>query len=93
MKAINDGGLIDTPYPVTDTLFFKLQGDSESIQLTSRVIQKIVRDHGSSNFAFAPTDEAADEMWQNRKYALVSTLAAWPDHRCWTTDVWYRPSL
>jgi len=89
MKHINEGGLVDDPYPVADTLFFKLQGDSEIIRLTAQTIDKIVGAHGGRGFAFAPTDEAAEDMWQTRKNALASTLAAWPDHRCWSTDVWY----
>ena len=41
-----------------------------------------------SRFEFAKTDEEADTLWQNRKYALISTLGAHPGSRCWTTDVW-----
>ncbi len=89
MDAINKAGLIDHPYPVKDTLFFKIQGDSGCITSTSKAIQSIVKKHGSKNFKFASTDEEADDLWQNRKYALMSSLAAYPDTRCWTTDVWY----
>ncbi|KAG6891325.1 hypothetical protein C0992_008779 [Termitomyces sp. T32_za158] len=87
MKAINNAGLIKEPYPVEDTLFFKIQGDPSSIQNTSNVVQSIVKKHGSSRFEFASTEEEAEDMWQNRKYALMSTLAAYPGTRCWTTDV------
>src|SRR4051794_37564357 len=89
MKAINDGGFVDTPYPIEDSLFFKIQGDSDVIQLTSQAIRQIVRAHGSSNFEFAATVQAAEEMWRNRKYALHSALAAMPGYRYWVTDVWY----
>jgi D-lactate dehydrogenase (cytochrome) len=87
MRSINEGGLVDAPYPVHDTLFFKIQGDAESIQSTSEIIQAIVRRHHSSRFEFAASDLEAEELWQNRKYALSSTLAAAPGYRCWTTDV------
>ncbi|KAG6886028.1 hypothetical protein C0993_005212 [Termitomyces sp. T159_Od127] len=87
MKAINDAGFIKQPYPVEDTLFFKIQGDPSSIQNTSNVVQSIVKRHCSSRFEFASTEEEAEDMWQNRKYALMSTLAAYPGTRCWTTDV------
>ncbi|CAK5264311.1 unnamed protein product [Mycena citricolor] len=87
MDAINKGGLVDKPYPVTDTLFLKLQGDDAAIKLTSKTIQAIVKKHGSSKFEFAATDAEADSLWQNRKYALMSTLAAYPGSKCWTTDV------
>ncbi|KAJ7221731.1 D-lactate dehydrogenase cytochrome oxidoreductase [Mycena pura] len=87
MEAINNGGLIDRPYPVQDTLFFKLQGDDAAIKLTSKTIEALVKKHGSSKFEFAATDEEAENLWQNRKYALMSTMAAYPDAKCWTTDV------
>jgi D-lactate dehydrogenase (cytochrome) len=88
MDAINNAGLVDTPYPVQDTLFFKIQGDQTSIKKTSEVIQSIVKRHGSMQFKFAATDQEAEDLWQNRKYALSSSLAANPGLHCWTTDVW-----
>lgn len=88
MDAINNAGLVDTAYPVQDTLFFKVQGDQTSIQKTSEVIQSIVKRHGSMQFKFAATDQEAEDLWQNRKYALMSSLAANPGLHCWTTDVW-----
>ncbi|KAF7353665.1 D-lactate dehydrogenase [cytochrome], mitochondrial [Mycena venus] len=87
MDAINKGGVVDRPYPVKDTLFFKIQGDDAAIKLTSKTIQALVKKHGSSKFEFASTDEEAETLWQNRKYALMSTMAAHPESRCWTTDV------
>lgn len=89
MSAINVAGLVDKPYPVKDTLFFKIQGDASSIAQASKTVGVIVNSHGSLCFHFAATDKEADELWQNRKYALMSTLAAHPGSRCWTTDVWY----
>lgn len=89
MSAINEAGLVSKAYPVKDTLFFKLQGDDYSVGHTADVIRKIVEKHGSLNFEFASTDEEAEELWQNRKYALMSSLAAHPGRRCWTTDVWF----
>lgn len=88
MKAINKAGLVDHPYPTKDTLFFKIQGDPISIQNTYEAVQKSVLKHGSTQFEFAATEEEAQDLWQNRKYALSSTLAANPGARCWTTDVW-----
>ncbi|KAG6379222.1 D-lactate dehydrogenase cytochrome oxidoreductase [Boletus reticuloceps] len=87
MSAINTAGIVEKPYPVQDTLFFKLQGSPESIAETSRVVQQIVRSHGSTRFEFAATDEEAENLWENRKYALMSTLASNPGMKCWTTDV------
>lgn len=88
MAAINKAGLVDHPYPVKDTLFFKIQGAAEAIKLTSDVVQEITKRHGSDRFEFAATDEEAADLWQNRKYALMSSMAALPGSRCWTTDVW-----
>ncbi|KAF8163177.1 FAD-linked oxidase-like protein [Crassisporium funariophilum] len=87
MNAINLAGIVDKPYPVQDTLFFKIQGDTASIKRASEVVQSIVKKHGSLRFKFASTNEEAEELWQNRKYALMSSLAANPGLSCWTTDV------
>ncbi|KAL4261879.1 D-lactate dehydrogenase (cytochrome) [Pleurotus pulmonarius] len=87
MMAINNAGLVDHPYPVQDSLFFKIQGDDPAVRLTSKIVQSIVKKHGGSRFEFAATDQEAEDLWENRKYALTSTLAAHPGSRCWTTDV------
>lgn len=87
MAAINTAGVVDAPYPVQDTLFFKIQGSPESIRDTSNVVQEIVQRHGSTRFEFAATEEEAGEMWENRKYAFFSTLATHPGSKVWTTDV------
>ncbi|KAF8894489.1 FAD-linked oxidase-like protein [Infundibulicybe gibba] len=87
MSAINRAGLVDQTYPVRDTLFFKLQGDAAAIQSTFDVVKKIIQQHGSRHFEFASTDQEAEDMWENRKYALMSTISAHPGSRCWTTDV------
>ena len=39
-------------------------------------------------FKFADTDREAEDLWQNYKYPLMSSLAANPGLHCWTTDVW-----
>ncbi|KAF8120937.1 FAD-linked oxidase-like protein [Boletus edulis] len=88
MSAINTAGIVEKPYPVQDTLFFKLQGSPESIAETSQVVQQIVRSNGGTRFEFAATDEEAEDLWENRKYALTSTLASNPGMKCWTTDTW-----
>lgn len=88
MAAINAAGLCEKRYPAEDTLFFKIQGDDTIVKATSQIIQDIVKKYGSLHFQFASTDEEAKELWQNRKYALMSSLAVNPGLRCWTTDVW-----
>ncbi|TEB35931.1 D-lactate dehydrogenase cytochrome oxidoreductase [Coprinellus micaceus] len=87
MHAINDAGFVDHPYPVSDTLFFKIQGDTTMVKETAKTVKDLSKKHGSTSFAFAASDAEADEMWTNRKYALMSTVAANPGYKCWTTDV------
>ncbi|KAJ3981811.1 D-lactate dehydrogenase cytochrome oxidoreductase [Lentinula detonsa] len=87
MDAINIAGVTTKPLPVRDTLFFKIQGDDPAIKLAAKTVQIIVKKHGSDRFEFASTDQEAEDLWQNRKYALTSTMGAHPGTRCWTTDV------
>ena len=89
MAAINNAGLVSKTYAVRDTLFFKLQGTPSAIKETATAVKAIVKKHGSSQFQFAATDEEANELWENRKYALMSTITAGGEGaRVWTTDVW-----
>jgi len=88
MGAINSAGLVDKPYPVEDSLFFKIQGAPEVITLASKEIQRISKKHGGKRFQSAATDAEAAEIWENRKYALISTKACDPDRKCYITDVW-----
>lgn len=90
MGAINDAGLVSKTYPVRDTLFFKLQGTPAALNETAGAVQAIVKRHGSQHFQFASTDQEAAELWENRKYALMSTITSGGEGaRVWTTDVWY----
>ena len=90
MAAINGAGLVSKSYPVQDTLFFKLQGTPAAIKETAAAVQKITKKHGSSQFQYASTDQEANELWENRKYALMSTITSGGEGaRVWTTDVWY----
>lgn len=75
MQAINTAGSTTTkPLPIRDTLFFKIQGDDASIKLAAKSVQTIVKKYGSDKFEFASTDQEAENLWQNRKYALTSTM-------------------
>lgn len=89
MAAINNAGLVSKAYPVSDTLFFKLQGTPGAIKDTAAAVQQITKKYGSKTFQFASTDQEAAELWENRKYALMSTITAGGEGaRVWTTDVW-----
>ncbi|KAL4253874.1 D-lactate dehydrogenase (cytochrome) [Abortiporus biennis] len=88
MAAINSAGLVTSPYPVSDSLFFKIQGTDASIKTTANTVKAVVKKHGSSKFEFAGSADEAAEMWENRKYALMSTKESGPEGtRVWTTDV------
>lgn len=93
MDAINKAGTTKKPYPIQDTLFFKIQGAPEVISRAAEVLGNIVKKHASSRFEFASTEEQAKEMWENRKMALFSSLQLEPGLRCWTTDVWFASLL
>lgn len=89
MEAINAAGLVSHPYPVSDSLFLKLQGTEASIKQTAETVQGIFKRHKSTQFNFAATEEEAAELWENRKYALMSSITAGGEGaRVWTTDVW-----
>lgn len=90
MQAINDAGFVEHAYPVKDTLFFKIQGTADLTKQVAGTIDTIVKKHQGHNFhnfQAAKSEAEAEEIWHNRKYALMSTIAANPGHRCWTTDV------
>jgi len=92
MAAINAAGEVSRKLPISDTLFFKIQGDEAAIGATARAVQETVARHGSTRFEFAQTDQEASELWESRKYALISTIGSVPGARCWTTDVCVPPS-
>jgi len=92
MNAINKAGTTQKPYPTQDSLFFKIQGAPEVISKAAEVLEEIVKQHSSSRFEFASTEEHAREMWENRKMALFSSMQLEPGLRCWTTDVWFVPA-
>lgn len=93
MKTINDAGTLDREYPVHDSLFFKIQGNDETVKAAAKVIKDIVKRHSSSNFQFATSDAEAEAIWDARKYALMSAIASAEGSRAWTTDVWYAISM
>ncbi|KAH8117132.1 D-lactate dehydrogenase cytochrome oxidoreductase [Phellopilus nigrolimitatus] len=87
ISTINTSGTVDRTYPVYDSLFFKIQGSNDAIKATAKLVQAIVKRHGSSMFQYAATDDEAAALWEARKYALMSVIASDPESRAWTTDV------
>ncbi|KAF8606532.1 hypothetical protein BDV93DRAFT_469024 [Ceratobasidium sp. AG-I] len=87
MAALNQVGLADRKYPELDSLFFKLQGSKESQKEASATVKRIVEKYGGKGFKAARDEKEAHDFWQNRKYALWSTMALYPGSRVWTTDV------
>lgn len=88
MAAINSAGEVSRTLPISDTLFFKIQGSEDAIRATAKAVRETTAKQGSTRFEFARTDEEATELWDSRKYALISTIGSVPGARCWTTDVW-----
>jgi D-lactate dehydrogenase (cytochrome) len=76
-------------YPITDTLFIKIQGNPASIKETSTVAQAILAKHRCTGLRFANGKEEADEMWGHRREALLAILSYIEGSSAWTTDVWY----
>ncbi|KAI5124080.1 hypothetical protein M0805_003907 [Coniferiporia weirii] len=87
ISSINQAGTVDRTYPVRDSLFFKIQGNDDAVRATAKLVQAVVKRHGSSMFQFASTDGEADALWEARKYALMSVIASEEGSRAWTTDV------
>ncbi|KAG8713942.1 hypothetical protein FRC08_012556 [Ceratobasidium sp. 394] len=87
MAALNQAGLADRKYPELDSLFFKFQGSKETQREASATVKRIVEKHGGKGFQAARDEKEAHDFWQNRKYALWSTMALIPGSRVWTTDV------
>ncbi|CAE6409811.1 unnamed protein product [Rhizoctonia solani] len=87
MAAINKADLADRKYAEMDSLFFKFQGSPQAQKEASATIKKIVEKHGGKHFQAARDEKEASDLWQNRKYALWSTMALYPGARAWTTDV------
>lgn len=76
------------PYLVEDSLFIKLQGSSQSIKEASEVIQDILGRHSCKGVLFAKNAKEADDMWQDRRGALLSILSFIEGSEACTTDVW-----
>ena len=60
MAAINSAGEVSRPLPISDTLFFKIQGSADAISTTARAVRETTARHGSTRFEFAKTDEEAE---------------------------------
>lgn len=87
MRATNKYGVSERKYPELDSLFFKFQGTEETIRETSRLVQKIIKKHGSTGYEEAKTRQQADDLWADRKNALFSALALRAVGR--TTNIWH----
>ena len=88
MATINASGTVSKEYPVSDSLFFKIQGDKDAVAATAKLVKQITKKHGSTHFEFAATDQEAENLWEGRKYCLMSYVGANPSCKVWTTDVW-----
>ncbi|KAG8792120.1 hypothetical protein FRC17_008644, partial [Serendipita sp. 399] len=76
-----------TNYPVSDSLFIKLQGDIITLRDACLVTNRIMEQHGSTRIRFANGDDEARTMWDHRRGALLAILAYIKDSEVWSTDV------
>ncbi|TFY62407.1 hypothetical protein EVG20_g6718 [Dentipellis fragilis] len=70
MDATNLYGPSARKYAVTDHLFFKFQGPTQtSLKETARIVQEVVKKHGGGKWMQAKDEEEAADMWNDRKNA------------------------
>lgn len=90
MTATNLFGSSGRQYPVSDHLFFKLQGPtSNSISETAKIVKEVVEKHGGKGWRMAKDDKEGAEMWMDRKMAHYTGMAyGGVGSKGWSTDVW-----
>lgn len=92
MKALNHSlsqSVTDraTRYPVSDTLFIKIQGSSIMQNDTLADIQRTLAQYGCEDIRVARGEEEADAMWGHRRGALPAILGYIEGSQVWSTDV------
>jgi len=88
MRSINLYGASQRKYPEVDCLFFKFQGPTQaSLQESARIAKEVVKKYGATSFELARNEKEAEDLWEDRKSALWSSLALLEGSRGWTTDV------
>ncbi|KAF9525592.1 FAD-linked oxidase-like protein [Crepidotus variabilis] len=88
VAAINKCGSSKRKYPVSDSLWFKLQGPTnQSLEETASIVEEIVKKHGATGFELAANAEEADDLWTDRKNAHFYGLGLREGAKGWPTDV------
>ncbi|EIM79413.1 FAD-binding domain-containing protein [Stereum hirsutum FP-91666 SS1] len=89
MTATNQFGASGRQYPVSDHLFFKLQGPStNSISETAKIVKEVAERHGGKGWRMAKNDSEGAEMWMDRKMAHYTGMAyGGAGAKGWSTDV------
>jgi D-lactate dehydrogenase (cytochrome) len=89
MQATNTFGQSGRTWPVKDTIFFKLQGQSKaSLEESAKVLKEVTKKHGGFGFQLAKNEQDANAIWLDRKNAHYSGLSLVPGSRPIATDVW-----
>jgi D-lactate dehydrogenase (cytochrome) len=89
MAATNLHGKAARKYPEKDSLFFKLQGQSqESLREAAKVVRQVAEKHGGTGFEVARNEKDATDLWNDRKNVhLVGNMLSRVG-RGWITDMW-----
>ena len=89
MRALNLFNKTSRQWPELDSLFIKLQGATPVLfEEGARILQRAAETHGGTGFEFAPTEAAAEELWNARKNVLFAGFTLAPGAKAMGTDVW-----
>lgn len=91
MHCINKAGTTSKKWAEKPTLFFKFSGTEGAVKESMAIVRSLARENGGRTFDAAANEQEAAELWQARKEALWSVMAATPyaqdKTHVWTTDV------
>lgn len=88
VSAINK--FSDHQYPVSDSLWIKLQGpNAKFLQESAKIVNEVVKKHGATHFQLAKNPQDAHDLWEDRKNAHYYGLQMRQGAKGWPTDVWH----
>jgi D-lactate dehydrogenase (cytochrome) len=74
-------------YQAAPTLFFEFHGTSGGVAEQAETVKDIAQDFGGTDFQWATTAEARNQLWQARHDAFYAALALRPGAKAIVTDV------
>ncbi|MCW8884513.1 MAG: FAD-binding protein, partial [Motiliproteus sp.] len=74
-------------YQELPTLFLEFHGSKESVDQQVEAMAAVAQDHNSSDFQWAETSEARNELWRARHNAYLAALNLNPEYNGFPTDV------